>query len=155
MKIKQMTDKQTAKIKRALYALSVTRFQYQSSDAKRNAQLNLLGKSHYVDEDTLRFFKARILRSGEVDYNGFLFYLVESIGSKEEEPRKNKRFVVIDAFGECLTDHEQYYKTTDQALQACREWVREFDLAGHYFKRIKERAKRLKTQATDANKALR
>lgn len=150
-----MTDKQTAKLKRALYALSICRFQYQSQHAKYNAKLNLLNKSHYVDEDTLHFFKARILRAGEVDSNGFLFYLIESIGSKEEEPRKNKRFVVFDAFGDCLTDHENYYKTTDQALQACREWVGEFDIFGHYFKKIKERAKRLKNQATDANKALR
>jgi len=150
-----MTDKQTAKIRRALYAMSVNRFRPESSDAKRNAQLNLANRTSYATDDTLRFFKARILRSGEADEMGFLFYLIESIGSKENEPRENKRFVVFDAFGECLTDRETWHATTDQALKACREFVREFDLFGHYVTTIKRRAERLKYQATEANKALR
>ena len=117
--------------------------------------MNLLGRTYYATDETLRFFKARILQSGEADEMGFLFYLIESIGSKEKEPRRNKRFVVFDAFGECLTDRETWHATTDQALRACREFVREFDLFGHYFKTIKRRSKILKYQATEANKALR
>ena len=37
------------------------KYSEESYNPKRNAQANLAGRSHFVDDDTLRFFAGRVL----------------------------------------------------------------------------------------------
>ena len=52
-------------------------YRYESSNARRNAQANLWGRSHYVDDATLRYHHARVLSSRHI-FEGRLFYIIES-----------------------------------------------------------------------------
>ena len=67
---------------------------------KVNAQRNLAGRTHYVDDDTLRYHKSRIIKARAVD-NGLFFALVESVAV--DPPgygnRREFRFVIFDVFG--------------------------------------------------------
>lgn len=73
-------------------------FETKSSYEKPNAQQNLSGRTHYVDDDTLRFHHARILRAGHV-CGGLLFYIVESTAMDPDNRRRGYRGVVFDLFG--------------------------------------------------------
>ncbi len=44
---------------------------------RENAQNNLIGRTHYVDDDSLRFHKSKILSTYVTD-GGLLFTLIES-----------------------------------------------------------------------------
>lgn len=50
-------------------AANVAPYTNKSSNAKSNAQENLKGRTHYAEDDTLKFFKARIVSSA-ADQNG-------------------------------------------------------------------------------------
>lgn len=76
-------------------------FQTEASAPKFNAQRNLIGRTHYVDDDTLRFHKSKILASYVVD-NGLLFAIVESISLNYENSRRGFRYVVFNVFGEVI-----------------------------------------------------
>ena len=47
-------------------------YQSESSTPKYNAQRNLQGRTHYVDEDTLKFHKSRIISEHD-SCNGLIF----------------------------------------------------------------------------------
>ena len=90
-----------------------------SSDPKRNAQMNLKGRTHYVDDDTLRYFRARILMTRETD-NGLLFAILESASADPEHKSRIFRGVVFDVFGTVLSrpSIEQAHKTRKSAEKA-------------------------------------
>ena len=52
-------------------------YKRESSDPKRDAQRNLCSRTHYVDDDTMRYFRSRVLSAHAVD-NGLLYAIVES-----------------------------------------------------------------------------
>lgn len=85
-----------------------------------DAQMNLSGRSHYVDQGTLRFFGARIL-STHVINNGQLFALVESkrSGFPSDSPREFG-FVIFDLFGNAieLPSTGNCYKNRNAATRA-------------------------------------
>lgn len=72
-----------------------------SSTPKWNAQRNLEGRTHYVDDASLRFHKSRILRTVVAD-NGLLFGLVESVGLDMHNTKRGFRAIVFDVFGTVL-----------------------------------------------------
>ena len=76
-------------------------YEDKSGTATRNAQLNLMGRSHYVDPDTLRFHKSRILKTVITD-NGLLLALVESYAADYEGTDRRFRGVVFDICGTVL-----------------------------------------------------
>jgi len=73
-------------------------FRDDSSDPKANAQRNLCGRTHYVDDDTLRFHKSRVLSAHVVD-QGLLFAIVTSDGKSMDGGGRVYRYVVFDLFG--------------------------------------------------------
>ena len=90
-----------------------------TSDAKANAQRNLLGRTHYVDDDTLRWHKARILSARSFD-GGLLFGLIESVPLDMHNTRRGCRYVVFDIFGHVISRValEDCWRTRDQASKA-------------------------------------
>ncbi len=98
-------------------------FREESNDPKTNAQRNLAMRTHYADDDTLRFFYARIL-STRVIAGGLLFGLVESVALDPNNSRRGYRAVIFDVFGTVVlrADMESARKTADAARK---------DLANH------------------------
>ena len=99
------------------------------SSAKHDAQLNLEGRTHYVDDKTLRYFHARITQSG-VAFDGLLYWIIESVALDPDNTRRGFRPVMFDIFGNILArvSLEQAYKTSDQAYKALKESLASLDI---------------------------
>lgn len=112
-------------------------FRQESCDAKYNAQRNLQGRTHYVDDDTLRYFKARILSSQHAA-DGLLFALVESVALDPNNSMRGYRFAIFDIFGTVLArpDLEHAFKTSDRARKALRDAIDKIDAKAHTFDAI-------------------
>lgn len=73
-------------------------YRNESSDAKTNAQRNLCGRTHYVDEDTLRWHKSRVLdavlyseaiMTTQEKFEAALFaHALDSIAQRRQERRR-------------------------------------------------------------------
>lgn len=94
-------------------------FREESSNPKYNAQRNLCGRTHYVDDDTLKFHKSRILETHITD-NGLLFALVESVAVVMDGSQRRYRPVIFDTFGTTLSrvNLEDCHKTRKAAVKA-------------------------------------
>jgi hypothetical protein len=133
-------------IEKAVGAAGFSLFTCKSSYEKNNAQQNLAGRTHYADDDTLRYFGARINRAGH-RADGLLFLIVESVSSKPEDTKRNKRFVVFDVLGTVVNNREEWFATTDQARKAAEDFLAEFDAEAHTSKALSEHAHRLQTES--------
>jgi hypothetical protein len=155
-KEKTMTQKQFAQSSdkcKALAAairseLSISVFSHKSSYAKNNAQSNLGDKTHYVDDGTLSYFKARINSAGNVDA-GLLFYVIESHSIDSNHTARQFRFVIFDLFGTVIERAAmgEGWKTSSKASAEMWEFLNAFDTAAHYASVLESRAKRLETEA--------
>ena len=65
------------------------KFDDQSYDPKYNAQRNLQGRTHYVDDATLRCFRSRVLLTA-INFDGLLFGLVESVSLNPNHTARGK-----------------------------------------------------------------
>ena len=94
-------------------------YENKSSNAKRNAQSNLMGRTHYVDDDSLRFHKARILSARHTD-GGLLFAIVESTSADYKNTRRGFRFVIFDIDGTVIerANLDGMYSTSKSATKA-------------------------------------
>lgn len=77
-------------------------YENNSSYAKVNAQNNLCGRTHYVDDSTLRFHKGRILRA-KATCDGLLFYIIESCAADMHNTRRIFRPVIFDIAGHVIS----------------------------------------------------
>jgi hypothetical protein len=95
---------------------------------RENAQRNLTGRTHYVDDDTLRWHKAKVLSTAVVD-RGLLFALVESVALDIDNTRRGFRFAVFDIFGHVISrvDLENSWRTRDQATKAMWAYLNTID----------------------------
>ena len=66
-----------------------------------DAQRNLEGKTHYVDADTLKYHKSRVLYSRASD-DGLLFAIVESYAVTSDGKKRAFRHVIFDVFGNVI-----------------------------------------------------
>lgn len=89
------------------------------SNPKYMAQRNLEGRTHYVDDETLRFHRSRILRAASHD-QGLLFSIITSDAVNPEGSKREFRFVIFDVFGTVLDRPElgQGYSTSERARKA-------------------------------------
>ena len=92
-------------IEKAARAAGISLYQpaYMSTD-KALAQRQLAGRTHYCDDNTLRFFGARI-NSTRQDDNGLWFALRESV----QPPHSGRvhRWAIFDIFGRCERTEER------------------------------------------------
>ena len=139
------------------YALQVSRFEQSGYDAKAMAQRNLSGKTHYADDDTLRFFYARI-NSARVSHEGLIFAMVESSASDFRNTSRGFRFVAFDLFGNVLNDRDHIDSMRAKSGMATADmlaWLESFDVLAHYKAAMTERAARLKRESADLAKVAR
>jgi len=120
-------------------------YRNESSNPKWNAQRNLQGRTHYVDDDTLRFHKARIISSHVIgEHRGaLLFALVESVGLDMNNTRRGFRYAIFDVFGECMErpDLEHAFTTSEQARKAMWAALNAIDAQAHTLAAIDRQAK--------------
>lgn len=80
-------------------------YREQSSKPKWNAQRNLQGRTHYVDDETLRFHKSRVLEARHIE-NGLFFYIITSDAVDMHNTKREFRFVIFDVFGSVVARPE-------------------------------------------------
>ena len=134
-------------------AANVAPFTDRSSDHKRNAQQNLQGRTHYAEDESLRFFHARIV-SAHADQNGLFFKMVESIAVDYKNTRRGFRVVVFDLFGQVIYRPSLDDCASTQAA-AVVLWMKseKIDPAAYYRAELKARANRLTNQAAAMTEA--
>ena len=76
------------------------------------AGINLSGRTHYVDPDTRRFFRARILKAVAL-CDGLIFGIIESASADYENSRRIFRPVFFDLDGNVIarTDLADCFRT--------------------------------------------
>lgn len=91
----------------------------ESSYAKVNAQANLAGRTHYVDDNILRFHKSRVLVCKITD-GGLLLAIVTSDAIDYQNTKRGFRYAIFDVFGTVVerTKLEDAYRTRAQATKA-------------------------------------
>lgn len=81
------------------------KFEHRGGSPLYNAQYNLSGRTHYVDDGSLRFHKSRILACHVTD-DGLLLALLESVSLDWDNSRRGFRGVVFDTFGHVVSTVE-------------------------------------------------
>lgn len=106
------------------------------STGKANAQDNLRGVSHYVDDNTLRYFKSRICDATEI-MDGLFFKIVESVALDMHNTERGYRVVVFDVFGSVVerASLDDCHKTRKKAE---RNFHFVLDVQAYYAKRLRE-----------------
>lgn len=99
-----------------------------SSYPKDNAQRNLQGRTHYVDDNTLKGFHSRIL-SARATHEGMLFAITTSDAGDYQNKTRVHRYVIFDVFGTVLERPtiEESFRTSKQALAAMWKAVNAID----------------------------
>jgi hypothetical protein len=125
------------------------------SNPKHIAQDALIGLTHYVDDETLKFFKSKILEARPI-FDGALFLIIESKSTDWEH--RNRAFfpVVFDVFGDVIyrMDLEDGFKNKQKSLDAFKKWQSEFDLQGYYNERLNREIQQLKRETEKLELAL-
>lgn len=103
-----------------------------SSYPKVQAQQNLSGRTHYVDSDTLRYHKSRILKCSIV-HGGLLLAIVESVAMDIRGTKRGFRPVVFDIFGNTIDrpSLDDCYSTRKAAEKAMWRQVDSIDAQAH------------------------
>ena len=139
------------------HAIGTRPFERHGYDAKYSAQRNLDGKTHYADDDTLKFFHARI-NSTYAECDGLVLVILESAAKDMHNSARGHRFVAFDLFGTVINDRDHVdamHSKSDGARVAMRNWLESFDVLAHYKAAMTERAARAKRAADDMAKAAR
>lgn len=131
---------------------------YQSryfSRAVDYAQDQLMGRTHYVDPDTLRFHHARVI-SARTLFDGALFCIIESAAKGYENTARGFRPVVFDVFGSVVfrPDLDEMTTTSAKAEKMLRHWLESFDLAAYYRKAIEHKRRQSQQEAARYAEAL-
>jgi len=126
------------------------RFEQKSYDAKRCAQLNLVGRTHYVDDATLKCFSSRILKTVISD-DGLLLALVESY--KGFDDKRLFRPVVFNILGWTIDrpDMASGFKTKAQAIVAMWDALNNINAIEHTKKAL---ASHLESETNNVNRLL-
>ena len=118
----------TEKIIKALRVIGIREFRNESSYSDSDAKRNLQGRTHYVDDDTMRYFKSRILRS-HVSPSGLHYIIQESLPHPDHDKRV-RRNVVFDVFGTVVNDREVFHtsaKLADNEYSILTGWMESVD----------------------------
>ena len=107
-------------------------YKRESSDPKRDAQRNLCGRTHYVDDDTMRYFRSRVLSAHAVD-DGLLYAIVESASGDMHHHTRIYRYVIFDLFGRVIErpEIEASWKSSAPAEKAMWRALNAIDAIAH------------------------
>lgn len=135
-------------LKTALNAYGVNPYRDDSSYAVSRAQRALSGRTHYVDDDTMKLFGCRI-NACHVDYNGLYCWILESVA--HPSMGRVHRFVLFDVFGTVLTERgEMLRKTRKQAEKDKEAFFGTFDPLAHTENALREAIARDQKRISEA-----
>jgi hypothetical protein len=109
-----------------------------ASTAKHKAQRALMGRTPYVDTDTLRWHKARVLEAFVI-HHGLFFVVRESVALDSNNGKRGQRGVVFDVWGAIVHRWAAVYHY--------REWYAAFDPIAYYCAELTRRAEWNEAQA--------
>ncbi len=134
-------------------AAKVELFEDIYSNPKANAQKNLQGRTHYAEDQTLVFFKAKIVAARDT-HHGLFLQIVESVALDYDNTRRGFRVVVFDLFGQCVfrPSFSECASTKTAALDHFKKYY-DIDPATYYRAELKHRANRLTNQVAAMNEA--
>jgi hypothetical protein len=137
-----------ARLESAMRAAYVRPYRCESSYPEYDAPRNLQGRTHYVDADTLKGFKARILNAGHAA-DGLLYWIVESVQSRPDHGGYTRRAIVFDVFGDIVNERAdmaetqgEWFKDTHKAENAAFEFLKTFDAVKHTMGKLAANARR-------------
>ena len=99
----------------------MNRYTDRYTDPTRNAQDNLMGRTHYVDPGSLRFHKSRVL-SFRVHADGLLCSIIESCVTKPNGSKRGFRYVIFDIFGHTIARPDLDNCASSRAVAERRMW---------------------------------
>ena len=107
--------------------------------AKANAQEMLSGRTHYVDDSTLRYFNCRIT-SAQPSTFGMFFRITESIGRDSYNGKRGFRCVLFDINGQVAyrPSLEELDTTSTKAEKTFYAWFESFNPESYYNQKLKE-----------------
>jgi hypothetical protein len=94
------------------------KYQQVSYKAKNNAQANLAGRTHFVDDGTLQYFGGRVLSAYDVA-DGRLFVVVHSQKSGFDDYRREFGYAIFDLAGTVVADSADKFKYGATARKHC------------------------------------
>lgn len=122
-------------------------FEDKHSDPKYDAQRNLCGKTHFVDDETLRWHKSRVLGTS-VLAGGLLFKLTTSDSLDWHNTKRGVRVHVFDCFGTHIVGPDlENAKATRAAAERLYDASAELDVLAHYAEALDSRITRLRDEA--------
>lgn len=148
------TAQEMAAIIAALKSMYVHPFRAEHcSNSKADAQRNLHGKTHYVDDDTLRWHKSKVV-STAVLHAGLLYRITCSDALDMNNIRRGFRSVVFDLFGTTIERPklEDAVSTSQKAIKLSDE--QEIDLLAHYRQAIERELKQRQDAVAQLQTAL-
>ena len=108
--------------------LNLRKYQYMYMKPKADAQHNLRGRTFYVDDDTLKYFKARILNSAPA-CDGLVYWIIESYAVDYANINRAFRPVVFNILGDIVyrVNIDDGFKTEKAARLALDVFLDSFD----------------------------
>jgi|TARA_R110001592_G_scaffold270044_1_gene536355 hypothetical protein len=102
--------------------MNVEKYSQHSYNARYNAQHNLCGRSHFVDEHTLRYFKGRVLSAYD-RADGRLFVVVHSQATSFNDFTRVYSYAIFDLAGNVIAGQAQHYKSAATARKHCADML--------------------------------
>lgn len=130
---------------------------YSALTSKAKAQNQLAGRTHYVDDGTLKGFDSRILQA-HTSSSGLVFWIMESLPTSHMGSKRGSRVVAFDIFGECLLRRPPRAELASTSAQAEKRFWAEFnkfDLQDHYLRTLQFKLDRLNEERTQLQKLTR
>jgi hypothetical protein len=102
--------------------MNVEKYSQHSYNARYNAQHNLCGRSHFVDDDTLRYFRGRVLSAYD-KADGRLFVVVHSQASGFNDATRVYSYAIFDLAGSVIAGQAKHYKSAATARKHCADML--------------------------------
>jgi len=147
----------TTRLTAALKAFGTYPMRDDSSYPLPRAQRALSGRTHYVDDDTLKGFKCRVLRC-ITSHHGFYCLIQESLPHGSFNGPRERRNVLFDVFGTVVSDSDVWHKSAKSADREYSElcaWMDSQAACDNLTETLRKNIAREKARHTAALSALR
>jgi hypothetical protein len=123
--------------------------------AKANAQAMLEGRTHYVDDSTMRYFNSRITLAQPSTF-GMFYLITESVSFDPQNSKRGFRSVLFDINGQVVyrPTLEELENTSTKAEKTFYKWFESFNAKTYYKNQIKEKIIQTNRQAQNLEECL-
>ena len=139
----------------ALQRAGFNTYDKRAGSFKAQAQTALMGRTHYVDPNTLHFHKSRITSAQPISMGAF-FLIVESCAADYHNTRRTFRAVCFDIFGTTVyhPDLDSGSSSTQAATTAFYVFWDKFNETTYYQEVLKDKTRRTQQAEIIFNQSL-